>query len=155
MGYNYSRSRTALHCSLGPLMAATYLRDEVLTAGIFIINSLIFSSWWRTIGGDKISRLAARPQQSINEKKLWGISTDKLFLCPSVPNKAEFENSTLQQKEWSIIFKLPSPAAAHRSYPYSLTDFLHLFYGLLRLMSQLGPGCQHELWFTSLCPCLW
>ena len=109
MGYNYSRSRTALHCSLGPLMAATYLRDEVLTAGIFIINSLIFSSWWRTIGGDKISRLAARPQQSINEKKLWGISTDKLFLCPSVPNKAEFENSTLQQKEWSIIFKLPSP----------------------------------------------
>ena len=36
-------------------------------------------------------------------KKWWSISTDKLFLCPSVPNKEGFQNSTAPAKRMEPV----------------------------------------------------
>ena len=72
----------------------------------FIINSQIFSSCWRTIVEDKVGTgplLVWSVNRVDKWKKWWSISTDKLFLCPSVPNKEGFQNSTAPAKRMESV----------------------------------------------------
>lgn len=85
--------------------------DDVLMWRKFIINFQIFSSCWRTIVEDKIwtgSRLVWSVNRVDKWKKYWSISTDKLFLCPSAPNKEGFQNSTPAKRMEFHIMKLLS-----------------------------------------------
>ena len=68
------------------------------------------------------------------------------FFAPPFLIRPSLKTQHCSKKNGVSYLSYPPPAralpAAHRSYPYSLTDFLHLFYGLLRLMSQLGPAAS-------------